>query len=922
MKRTKLNLIIVVLVLCVSVLGIGIFAATPIGNPITGTVTVTASNAEVTIQAFLGDSSGTPITSSASTRTSMSLAFNQRLVFLTHEGESLINAENIDDVDDLLITFVISTSSTKPLGVYFSSDKAITQELKNIENGVEKISSGSLYNGLLYEIKEEQRDLVSSTVDGYSKLYPNSSVEMTMTLHLNRLILDEIDILINDLCIYVEPFNVDMLTDSADNYIVAIKDTNYYYARTANYTDGTYSGWAGAIGNPKSIKHIEFRVGAREEPITQIAVILTENDTNGTVVASDTLNVNIAPNTYGDVVWTLETPISNTGTPRKNYCFGFSCDQECNLYKSGSKKGGFTSGNLYYCTGGVLRTDFTSGWTEGDAGFMAVIFGEEKVQVETYRELEFHEVGSSYEGTQTNQYATGNFSGWAGSIGNPEIVRSIKFNFYAREDITKIRLYLYSLNNKQLNTLLAAACYRVDFEQGSYHEFVWNLDTPIEDNSNYLYFGYSCDNLCSVYLAEGDAIDTDYEKKLSYGTFGSNEPITQFTDISGNTGYSMAHLAVNFGYCTVPIIEDEEETSSTSNRYVDVRLASSYDVVVGDKFQLYYRGILKVVNPYNYYIKVICNKGKAYPRYYQFEPVAEDVGEYSFAVQVYDDNAILLGEGETTLKVIDPMKNTTYATAKNILCIGDSLTAPGKWVKEGYRRFCMSGGTPAGLGNTDSLNFIGTKSEIVDGKTIRWEGTGGWSWLTYCSSMSPFYNPSTSQIDFEYYCTENGFSGIDEVYFLLTWNGHGTLYPSSYPKDSGNLYYAQLLIDKLKTQYPSVKVTCLGIPLNSLGGGMGSNYDLTLSYGDSYGMFLTAYNYNKALEEICLSEKYSGFVRYVDTKAQFDSEYNYPYTNVNVNPRNDTTEVRQTNGVHPSDNGYLQIGDVFYRALCSRYTAE
>ena len=36
-----------------------------------------------------------------------------------------------------------------------------------------------------------------------------------------------------------------------------------------------------------------------------------------------------------------------------------------------------------------------------------------------------------------------------------------------------------------------------------------------------------------------------------------------------------------------------------------------------------------------------------------------------------------------------------------------------------------------------------------------------------------------------------------------------------------------------------------------------------------------------------------------------------------VNVRNKKTEKVGTNGVHPTMEGYLQIGDVFYRALVS-----
>ena len=49
-------------------------------------------------------------------------------------------------------------------------------------------------------------------------------------------------------------------------------------------------------------------------------------------------------------------------------------------------------------------------------------------------------------------------------------------------------------------------------------------------------------------------------------------------------------------------------------------LAKEYDLVVGDTFELFYRGIICLHNPYKYYILVRCPKGNPYPRYYTFMP--------------------------------------------------------------------------------------------------------------------------------------------------------------------------------------------------------------------------------------------------------------------------------------------------------------
>ena len=62
MKRLKFLPTILMLVLCVGVLAIGIYAITPSKNTIDGTITIGASPAEVQIDCYVGDSTGTPTT--------------------------------------------------------------------------------------------------------------------------------------------------------------------------------------------------------------------------------------------------------------------------------------------------------------------------------------------------------------------------------------------------------------------------------------------------------------------------------------------------------------------------------------------------------------------------------------------------------------------------------------------------------------------------------------------------------------------------------------------------------------------------------------------------------------------------------------------------------------------------------------------
>lgn len=106
------------------------------------------------------------------------------------------------------------------------------------------------------------------------------------------------------------------------------------------------------------------------------------------------------------------------------------------------------------------------------------------------------------------------------------------------------------------------------------------------------------------------------------------------------------------------------------------------------------------------------------------------------------------------------------------------------------------------------------------------------------------------------------------------------------------------------------------IQISSLNGGTGESYGATGSYSDMYATAFYAFDYNKALEELVTNEEFSEYCYYVDTKGQFDTEYNMPSKEIDVNDRNGSySEVVGTNGVHTSNKGYDQIGDAFYRAL-------
>ena len=71
------------------------------------------------------------------------------------------------------------------------------------------------------------------------------------------------------------------------------------------------------------------------------------------------------------------------------------------------------------------------------------------------------------------------------------------------------------------------------------------------------------------------------------------------------------------------------------NNFVRVVLPKTYDLVVGDTFQLFYRGVVEAADPFCYDILAVCKQGKNYPRYFECTPQEE--GCFRLTLTVFDN---------------------------------------------------------------------------------------------------------------------------------------------------------------------------------------------------------------------------------------------------------------------------------------------
>ena len=115
MKKGKLLPSILMLIMCVAVMGIGVFAISPSTNKIVGSITINASNPEVEITAYINSvKEENKISGTLTSRAGVEIKLYQdQLKFKT------ANVDNVEDMNKKTIILQIKNNSQKDLGAYF-----------------------------------------------------------------------------------------------------------------------------------------------------------------------------------------------------------------------------------------------------------------------------------------------------------------------------------------------------------------------------------------------------------------------------------------------------------------------------------------------------------------------------------------------------------------------------------------------------------------------------------------------------------------------------------------------------------------------------------------------------------------------------------------------------------------------------------
>jgi lysophospholipase L1-like esterase len=178
-------------------------------------------------------------------------------------------------------------------------------------------------------------------------------------------------------------------------------------------------------------------------------------------------------------------------------------------------------------------------------------------------------------------------------------------------------------------------------------------------------------------------------------------------------------------------------------------------------------------------------------------------------------------------------------------------------------------------------------------------------------------------LDFKWYKEKCGIDTVDYIYVLL---GANEIADSPLPVDLSDrssvsalceriIESAKEFVNIMREAFPNVKIKIMGLIPPSQNGGMGSSYGAKLPYCDKYGYTRYTFELNLRYEALCYEEGYSDFLEFVNIGAQFDSEYAYPKIDKPVNTRCKEIERIGTNGLHPTNEGYLMIADAVFRNM-------
>jgi len=351
----------------------------------------------------------------------------------------------------------------------------------------------------------------------------------------------------------------------------------------------------------------------------------------------------------------------------------------------------------------------------------------------------------------------------------------------------------------------------------------------------------------------------------------------------------------------------------------------------GLESSLYFDNACLLLNPASVAVDVTCAKGMQQNERWTWTPKPVETGDFPLSLEIRDGGNAVIARASSVVRVssrkVDPVPDRPVT----LLMIGDSLTAASIYPGQ-VLALAKEDGLP--------LTLIGTRGPgVEEGQApgeVRHEGYGGWTAERFATHFtgkarggpyrecgSPFLYKSDPenedekpQLDFARYCAElNGGVGPDFVTILLGCNDtfHATEETIEERIDSFQRH-TETLLAMIHTASPETRVgLILPVPPTANQDAFGANY------GSGQTRWQYCRNRHRLVERMtaAFSGRENAGLQLVPAHLNLDPVHGFPAVTVPVHSRTEVTTNRQNNGVHPSAEGYRQIGDAVYAWLRS-----
>lgn len=341
------------------------------------------------------------------------------------------------------------------------------------------------------------------------------------------------------------------------------------------------------------------------------------------------------------------------------------------------------------------------------------------------------------------------------------------------------------------------------------------------------------------------------------------------------------------------------------NRNLLVFLPKEIYCVVGTTIEIYNKQVMPSADKYHF--RWICRIGKPLNRKFTVTGAAGNVGSYPLTLQIYDDTGASLCILNSTLKVVNAL-----ATQKTVCPIGDSLTNSKYWLK--YVNVNLSNG---------NIQYVGTRGYTTG---QRHEGRSGWTAGQYLRNTNytfdnptgpnPFWDNTLERFSWSYYKTTYNMN--PDV--VQIWLGTNDLTGGGNPQNFVN--NIKQMVQYIRQDDANIPIficlTILAAEQNGIGATTNADGFNSEAGGWQLGWWTSIITGVKMLEKALLALSDAN-LHIIPLFCSHDSKYNFGLVETPVNPHTPSiTEPMPTEGIHPKQNGYEQIGDILYSAYCAK----